>query len=78
MRIACLATLSLFLALAGPSFAGRSAIQLVDTVYFSHALDAQLHFLVALPEDYAASARRFPVVYFLHGLPAGPTSYRSV
>lgn len=65
-------------ALATPSYAGRSAVQYVDTAYFSHALDAQLHFLVALPEDYASSTRRYPVVYFLHGLPAGPTSYRSV
>lgn len=78
MRIARLAALALFLALAGPSYAGRSSVQFVDTAYFSHALDAQLHFLVALPEDYTSSARRYPVVYFLHGLPAGPTSYRSV
>lgn len=78
MRIALLATLSLLLALAGSSYAGPSAVQFVNATYFSHALDAQLHFLVGLPESYATSTHRYPVVYFLHGLPAGPTSYRSV
>ena len=78
MRIALVATVSLLLALASPGYARRSAVQFVDTSYFSHALDAQLHFLVALPEDYASSTRRYPVVYFLHGLPAGPTSYQGV
>lgn len=78
MRIARLAALLLVLALASPSYAGRNAVQFVDTVYFSRALNAQLHFLVVLPADYANGARRYPVVYFLHGLPAGPTSYLSV
>lgn len=78
MRIAFVAAVLLVLGLASPSYSGRSAVQFVDTVYFSHALDAQLHFLVALPEDYASGTRRYPVVYFLHGLPADPTSYRGV
>jgi putative tributyrin esterase len=42
----------------------------------SHALRSKLHFLVYLPADYATSLRRrYPVVYFLHGLPAGPQAY---
>ena len=79
MRSAFVATLSFLFVLASPGYAGHTEVQFVDTAYFSHALDAQLHFLVALPEDYASSStRRYPVVYFLHGLPAGPTSYRGV
>ncbi len=36
-----------------------------------------LHYEVYLPADYGTSALRYPVVYFLHGLPAGPTAFRS-
>jgi enterochelin esterase-like enzyme len=50
---------------------------IVDSVY-SRALRSSLHFLVQLPPGYATSSLRYPVVYFLHGLPAGPTSYQSV
>jgi enterochelin esterase-like enzyme len=32
---------------------------------------------VYLPADYASGATRYPVVYFLHGLPAEPTSYQA-
>jgi S-formylglutathione hydrolase FrmB len=31
---------------------------------------------IYLPSGYASSGRRYPVVYFLHGLPAAPTSFR--
>ena len=31
-----------------------------------------------LPPGYATSGLHYPVVYFLHGLPAGPLDYRSV
>ena len=31
-----------------------------------------LHYEVYLPADYATSGLRYPVLYFLHGLPAGP------
>jgi enterochelin esterase-like enzyme len=44
----------------------------------SAALESRLHFLVHLPAGYDTSDERYPVVYFLHGLPAGPTSYTSV
>jgi enterochelin esterase-like enzyme len=73
-----IAAILLALALAGSSAANGTTAQFTDTAYHSHALDATLHFLVALPPDYATSGRRYPVVYFLHGLPAGPASYRSV
>jgi enterochelin esterase-like enzyme len=39
------------------------------------ALGGRLPARVYLPAGYAMHGRALPVVYFLHGLPAGPTSY---
>jgi enterochelin esterase-like enzyme len=58
-------------AAAGPD---RSRIQ--DDHFHSAALDGTLHFEVYLPSDYASSTRRYPVVYFLHGLPSSATAYQ--
>lgn len=44
----------------------------------SVSLDSRLHFLVSLPAGYANGAHRYPVIYFLHGLPAAPTAYQSL
>ena len=55
-----------------------STPDVIDTAFHSDALDAPLHLLVVLPQGYETSGLRYPVVYFLHGLPAGPTAYRSV
>jgi enterochelin esterase-like enzyme len=49
----------------------------IDTDLVSVALGGTTHALVVLPPDYETSHRRYPVVYFLHGLPAGPSAYRS-
>lgn len=49
----------------------------VDEQFPSAALAGQAHALVVLPAGYATSGLRYPVVYFLHGLPAGPSSYRA-
>ena len=54
--------------------AARSG-QRLDMSFRSEALGASLRFEAYLPADYATSGRRYPVVYFLHGLPAGPTAY---
>jgi len=62
-------------ALALPALAGTRTL---DTGYTSHALGGRLHYEVYLPPDYDSSGLRYPVVYFLHGLPASGTSYRSV
>jgi enterochelin esterase-like enzyme len=40
----------------------------------SKALDGTLHARIVLPAGYS-TAKRYPVVYFLHGLPAASTSY---
>jgi S-formylglutathione hydrolase FrmB len=49
----------------------------VDLSFRSHALARRLHFFAYLPPDYATSGLRYPVVFFLHGLPAGPNAYKS-
>src|SRR6185312_6701842 len=52
-----------------------SSARAVDLSFASTALAGRMHVLVVLPDDYATSGKRYPVVYFLHGLPAGPTAY---
>jgi len=52
-----------------------AARQTVVAAVRSHAVAGVLHVRVVLPDGYAASGRRYPVVYFLHGLPASPGSY---
>jgi S-formylglutathione hydrolase FrmB len=37
-----------------------------------------LRYAVYLPPGYAQSRRRYPIVYFLHGLPANPYAYRGI
>jgi S-formylglutathione hydrolase FrmB len=48
----------------------------IDEQVPSVALAAKVHALVVLPPGYRTSGLRYPVVYFLHGLPASPASYR--
>ena len=47
----------------------------VDEGIVSVALKGRVHARVVLPAGYDDTTRRYPVVYFLHGLPAGSTSY---
>jgi len=54
---------------------GRQTHQ-VDEPIQSIALGGTAHALVVLPDGYATSGLRYPVVYFLHGLPAGPSAYK--
>jgi enterochelin esterase-like enzyme len=55
---------------------GRQSHQ-VDESIRSVALSGTAHALVVLPDGYASSGKRYPVIYFLHGLPAGPSTYRN-
>jgi enterochelin esterase-like enzyme len=57
--------------------AGEGRPLRLDERLSSHALAGRVRTLVVLPPGYWRSTRRYPVVYFLHGLPAGPASYRS-
>jgi S-formylglutathione hydrolase FrmB len=73
--ILALAGAALAAALAG-SAAGTS--RQLDTGFRSRALGGELHFEAYLPAGYAQGIRRYPVIYFLHGLPAAPGAYRSI
>jgi enterochelin esterase-like enzyme len=48
----------------------------LDERFESLALGGSVHALVVLPDGYATSGMRYPVVYFLHGLPATSDTYR--
>ena len=49
----------------------------LDEGIVSVALKGEAHARVILPAEYADNpTRRYPVVYFLHGLPGGSSSYR--
>ena len=48
------------------------------TSFRSRAVRGLVRMEVYLPSGYASSRRRYPVIYFLHGLPASSTSYRGV
>jgi enterochelin esterase-like enzyme len=71
--VAALAAASLCATAAAGSGGGKR-VELHEEVV-SVALAGHVHVLVALPDDYATSGVRYPVVYFLHGLPAGPAAY---
>ena len=40
------------------------------------AVEGRLRLAVYLPDGYSEGSKRYPVVYFLHGLPAAASSYR--
>jgi enterochelin esterase-like enzyme len=65
-------------ALAAAVTAHGASAGRIDTAFRSRALQTTLHFIIKLPDGYDRTTTRYPVVYFLHGLPAGPTAYRSV
>ena len=50
----------------------------LDVAFHSSALKATMHARVVLPPGYSAGARRYPVIYFLHGLPATSVSYSAL
>ncbi|HEX4679461.1 MAG TPA: alpha/beta hydrolase-fold protein [Gaiellaceae bacterium] len=79
LRLAGLSGLALFAALSGlPDGAvadGATSTEERRASFHSPALRSRLHFAVYVPPSYAAGSGRYPVVYFLHGLPASPTSY---
>src|SRR5438874_7752654 len=62
-------------AAAGP---GRTAGRTIEDGYTSRALGGRLCFSVYLPTGYDEGALRYPVIYFLHGLPASPYAFRGI
>ena len=55
---------------------GKPSMRLVS--FASKAVRGRVHLVVLLPPGYGNSGRRYPVIYFLHGLPASSTAYRNV
>ena len=62
---------------AGPTGTGRLRGTVSDGSFFSAALDGTDHYSVYLPPGYAGSTMRYPVIYFLHGLPASASAWKS-
>jgi S-formylglutathione hydrolase FrmB len=54
----------------------RSMPARLERAIYSPAVEGRLRLSIYLPPGYASAGRRYPVVYFLHGLPASPTSFR--
>jgi enterochelin esterase-like enzyme len=52
--------------------------KIADGSFRSRALRATLHYAVYLPRGYSGSGRHYPVVYYLHGLPADDGTYRNI
>jgi S-formylglutathione hydrolase FrmB len=78
VRLAALAALAAVVA-AGTAGSNRPLQgSLVEGSFVSKALRGRLPFDAYLPPGYATSTARYPVVYFLHGLPASPTAYRGL
>ena len=48
----------------------------VERAIYSPAVGGRLRLVVYLPVGYASNGTRYPVVYFLHGLPAAAGSFR--
>jgi putative tributyrin esterase len=76
MRRFAIALLVLAVAAATAAVALGRQTHEVDEGIQSIALGGTAHALVVLPDGYATSVLRYPVVYFLHGLPAGPGAYK--
>jgi enterochelin esterase-like enzyme len=64
--------------LASSAGAARLKGSVSYATFTSTALKGTMHYSVYLPAGYATSTRRYPVIYFLHGLPATSTTYRSI
>jgi enterochelin esterase-like enzyme len=79
-RLVALAT-CLALTGAGGAAAGPTR-SLAGTIaygsFHSQALRRTDHFAIYLPPGYATSSVRYPVVYFLHGLPAPADAYKGI
>jgi S-formylglutathione hydrolase FrmB len=64
------------------AFVAGSSTTLHGTIgygsFHSKAVAGTLHYAVYLPPGYAKTRTRYPVVYFLHGLPADGRAYRQI
>lgn len=74
MRALLIVLAALVLAPSAAALQGR----VVEDSFASKGLEGRLSFDVYLPPGYDASTTRYPVIYYLHGLPAGPRSFTGV
>jgi len=74
-HVAVLGAVALALAAAAAAAVLRQSRDLDEQIR-SVAVRGPVHARVVLPPDYATSGKRYPVVYFLHGLPANAAAYR--
>jgi enterochelin esterase-like enzyme len=75
-RRATILALAVLAAAAAASAAVLRQSRDLDESFRSVALNGRVHARVVLPPGYAGSGKRYPVVYFLHGLPANAAAYR--
>ena len=64
------------LVVAGDATTRSEGLLKVERAIYSPAVAGRLRLAVYLPANYATSGKRYPVVYFLHGLPAVAGSFR--
>jgi S-formylglutathione hydrolase FrmB len=79
MRVLAFTLLALTLgalAVTGRAHTRGEPLLKVERTVYSPAVAGRLRLAVYLPAGYATSSKRYPVVYFLHGLPATPSTYR--
>ena len=74
MRALVIVLAALVLAPSAGALQGR----IVEDSFASKGLGGRLSFDVYLPPGYDASTVRYPVLYYLHGLPGGPRSFTGV
>jgi enterochelin esterase-like enzyme len=73
------AALAAICAFSGPAAVpAQTTGKTLEASYTSKALEGRLRFAVYLPPGYTQSRARYPVIYFLHGLPASPYAYRGI
>src|SRR5471030_139850 len=75
-RVHAILALVVLTSVAGAAAAVLKQNRDLDERITSVALNERVHARVVLPAGYADGKRHYPVVYFLHGLPADAKAYR--
>ena len=73
LRLELAVVVTLALAPSASALQGR----VVEDSFASKGLQGRLSFAIYLPPGYDAGMTRYPVVYYLHGLPAGSRAFTS-
>lgn len=77
-RFAVLAAVLFALAAPLAHAAPAGAARLLQRSFHSNALNGTEHYAVYLPAGYSSGARRYPVIYALHGLPSDENGFRKM